>query len=168
MTLTTRNILVGRVLFGPPFVELHNSKLSALTVKTDSEPKIVGASPKSLVPARSKAKLGAHNNAKVVAAAKTANQAKTPGGASLGEAISSMRQEMEDKDNRDLAYIMTEAACVRFARDYGLVPNLMSKRELKELVSELNRHKMVNMNKPSTSPAVSLHTTHYHTFLFIY
>jgi ATP-dependent protease Clp ATPase subunit len=99
--------------------------------------------------------MGAHNNTKVVAANKTAQQqARKLGSSSLGEAISSMQQEMLDKDHRDLAYVMTEAACVRFARDYGLVPNLMTKRELKEILSELNRHKMINIVKPSTSPTV--------------
>ena len=63
-------------------------------------------------------------------------------------AVAAATEEAADKQNS--AYFITEAGCVRFALDYGIVPHLVSKKEIKEMFAELNRSKMLYIVKPST------------------
>ena len=51
---------------------------------------------------------------------------------------------------------MTENACLRFVNDYALVPQLVSREELKEILSEINREKNLITTKLSTRDQVSV------------
>ncbi len=59
------------------------------------------------------------------------------------------------RDKGDAGFFMTEAACIRFAVDYGLAPHLVTKKEIRAMVQELNRPKTLYIAKPVTKPKVS-------------
>jgi hypothetical protein len=56
----------------------------------------------------------------------------------------------EEKDKQNSAYFITEAGCIRFAVDYGLIPHLLSKKEIRSIYTSLNRSKMLYIVKPVT------------------
>lgn len=41
------------------------------------------------------------------------------------------------------SWIMSENACQRFARDYGLTPHLLSSKQLKDMIRGINRQKLI-------------------------
>ena len=59
------------------------------------------------------------------------------------------------RDKGDAGFFMTEAACIRFAVDYGLAPHLVTKKEIRAMVQDLNRPKTLFVAKPVTKPKVS-------------
>ena len=61
-----------------------------------------------------------------------------------------------DMDKMEVAYFMTEAGCIRFALDFGLAPHLVSKKDIRAFVAELNRTKNLHVVKPVTKPKVCL------------
>jgi hypothetical protein len=67
------------------------------------------------------------------------------------------------KFSTDTAFIMTKSACIKFARDYGLVPYLMTRKQFKEAFSKVNRPKnSVVKATPTTAPvAASVFTKSY-------
>lgn len=82
---------------------------------------------------------------------KAANLSNPSGARGVGGIRSTVATE-EEKDKQNAAYFITEAGCVRFALDYGIIPHLISKKEVKDLFRELNRSKMLYIVKPSTQP----------------
>ena len=50
----------------------------------------------------------------------------------------------------ETAFIMTKLACIKFARDYGLVPFLMTKKQLKDLFNKVNRKKNLSSTKTAS------------------
>jgi hypothetical protein len=54
----------------------------------------------------------------------------------------------------DSGVFMTEASCLKFCQDYGLMPHLMNRTIMKDAIFALNRPKTVNSRpKPKTSQA---------------
>ena len=59
----------------------------------------------------------------------------------------------------DTAFIMTKLAVVKFARDYGIVPHLVTKKQLNNIFNHVNRDKSTNKRKKPTTfaPACSFY-----------
>ena len=47
-------------------------------------------------------------------------------------------------------FIMTQAACTRMCLDYGIIPHLVSKEEMKQIMNKVNKSKQLTKPKPQS------------------